>query len=128
MAPERRTTMTYRWNTRLRIEPDALKILIEDVQGDALKARLPLSPHHPRALLTLLEGVALWSGETLHAALSVGGPRARSSVKAIFGGAIGPMESALVHFDSVHPPERSRSRRMAGVGDFRQLYFLRGGR
>ena len=74
--------MTYRWNTRLQVEPDALKILIEDHQGDALKARLPICPHHPRALLTLLEGVALWSGENLHAALSVGGPRVRSSVEA----------------------------------------------
>ena len=120
--------MTYRWNTRLQVEPDALKILIEDHQGDALKARLPICPHHPRALLTLLEGVALWSGENLHAAISVGGPRVRSSVEALFGGALGPMESALVQFDFVDPPERRRRRRIAGVGDFRQLYFPRGGR
>lgn len=121
--------MTHRWNARLQLEPQALKILIEDDQGDALKARLPPRPNHPRALLTLLEGMALWSGERLHAALSVDGLQDRSSAAVLFGDDLMPLESALVQFDLVDRPERRRQRRLIGVGDFRQLYLLgRGGR
>ena len=52
------------WPTTLRIGGKELKLLVTSPEGDdLLKARLPIRPPHPRALLTLLEGVALWSGE-----------------------------------------------------------------
>ena len=52
------------WPTMLRIGGKELKLLVTSPEGDdLLKARLPVRPPHPRALLTLLEGVALWSGE-----------------------------------------------------------------
>jgi hypothetical protein len=52
------------WPTTLRIGDENLKLLVTSPEGDdLLKARLPHRPPHPRALLTLLEGVALWSGE-----------------------------------------------------------------
>ena len=53
------------WPTMLRIGEE-LKLLVTSPEGDdLLKARLPVRPPHPRALLTLLEGMALWSGEPL---------------------------------------------------------------
>jgi hypothetical protein len=61
------------WPTTLRIGDAELKLLVTSPQGDDLiKARLPRVPRHPRALLTLLEGVALWSGEPLYAVISAG--------------------------------------------------------
>jgi hypothetical protein len=48
------------WPTMLRIGGKELKLLVTSPEGDdLLKARLPVRPPHPRALLTLLEGVAL---------------------------------------------------------------------
>jgi len=53
------------WSTTLRIGAD-MKLLVTSPEGDDLvKARLPLRPPHPRALLTMLEGIALFSGEPL---------------------------------------------------------------
>ena len=120
--------MTYRWNTRLHLDATALKLLIDDDHGDTLKARLPPRPHHPRALLTLLEGLALWSGQPLHAAISAATLHPPSSAAALFGDDLAPLDSALVRFDFVDPPERRRRRRISGVGDFRQLYLLGGTR
>ena len=59
------------WPTTLRIGCNELKLLVTSPQGDdLLKARLPVQTSHPRALLTLLEGVALWCGEPLNAVIS----------------------------------------------------------
>ena len=64
------------WPTMLRIGGKELKLLVTSPQGDdLLKARLPVRPPHPRALLTLLEGVALWSGEPVLAVISAGAHR-----------------------------------------------------
>jgi hypothetical protein len=64
------------WPTTLRIGSKELKLLVTSPQGDdVLKARLPVRPRHPRALLTLLEGVALWSGEPVLAVISAGAHR-----------------------------------------------------
>ncbi len=41
-----------------------------------LKARLPHSPKHPRAVETLCEAIALWCGRNVCAALVVDGPDA----------------------------------------------------
>ena len=64
------------WPTTLRIGGKELKLLVTSPDGDdLLKARLPVRPPHPRALLTLLEGVALWSGEPVLAVISAGAHR-----------------------------------------------------
>ena len=61
------------WPTTLRITREEVKVLVTSREGDdLLKARLPIRSHHPRALCTLLEGVALWSGEPVYAVISVG--------------------------------------------------------
>lgn len=44
-------------------------LAIGQAQDPLLKARLSLSPSHPRALPTLLEALALWQGEKVYGAL-----------------------------------------------------------
>lgn len=107
------------WPTTLRIGEADLKLLVTSPLGDDLiKARLPLRPPHPRALLTLLEGVALWSGEPLDAVISVGSRRDAWVDSQPWGDGLWPGESPLVRFDfalsTPHTP-----RRLRGVGDFR---------
>ena len=42
-------------------------------QATVLKARLAATAHHPRAVPTLLEALALWEGTSVRAAVVVGG-------------------------------------------------------
>lgn len=109
------------WPTTLRIAQRELKLLVVSPDGDDLiKARLPTQPPHPRALLTLLEGVALWSGEPLLAAISAGEHRDAWLGSEQWCEDLWPAESALVHFDFAMPPPRAR-RPLRGVGDFRDV-------
>lgn len=109
------------WPTRLRIGDKELKLLVTSPQGDELlKARLPLRPPHPRALLTLLEGVALWSGEPVLAVISAGAHRDDWLDSDEWGDELWPFESPLVQFDFATPPCRAR-RTLNGVGDFRDV-------
>lgn len=113
------------WPTTLRIDGEQLKLLVTSPQGDDLiKARLPRRPPHPRALLTLLEGVALWSGEPLYAVISAGIHRDDCLGGEAWGDELWPTESQLVHFDFAIPPARRR-RTLGGVGDFRDVRQLR---
>ena len=110
----------HRWDARLRLDREGARLLVTDSLGhDRLKARLPLRPEHPRALLTLLEGVALYSGERIVAALSADDAAARSFASGVRGDEFMPIDSALVRWTFV---ELSRSgRRLRGLGDFRDL-------
>lgn len=109
------------WPTTLRIGRQEVKLLVTSPTGDdLLKARLPLRSRHPRALLTLLEGVALWSGEPLYAVISAGKYREDWLGYEQWGEELWPDESALVHFDFAVPQPRRR-RTLAGVGDFRDV-------
>src|SRR5207244_13092241 len=55
----------------VRPGPGLTRVLVQDGPIPILKARLPEAPQHPRALETLAEGVALWYGRPLYAALGV---------------------------------------------------------
>jgi len=108
------------WSTTLRLGKD-LKLLVTSPEGDDLiKARLPIRPPHPRALLTLLEGIALFSGEPLYAVISAGEDRDAWLGSEQWCEDLWPAESSLVHFDFALPPPRAR-RRLRGVGDFRDV-------
>jgi hypothetical protein len=107
------------WPTTLRIGDPELKLLVTSPEGDdLLKARLPRQTRHPRALLTLLEGVALWSGEPLYAVISAGPHRDDWLGSETWGDDLWPAESALVHFDFALPRAH---RPLRGVGDFRAV-------
>lgn len=106
------------WKPVLRVTPRHVMLLVSDETGDVLKARLPLSPRHPRALLTLLEGLSLWSGEVLSVVVSV----AESSDwvgSGLFGDELFPAESPLVQFRVGR--RGCREQRLRGVADFRPL-------
>lgn len=106
--------------TRIQLSADGIKILITSTEGrDVLKAWFPDAPLHPRALLTLLEGVALWSKVPLYAAFIVEPSCPPSFEEALFRGELSPELSPLVRYDFVLP----RRTRIQGVGDFKELRF-----
>ena len=109
------------WPTTIRLDQD-LRLLVTDPQGqDQIKARLPLRPKHPRALLTLLEGVALYSGEPLYVVISAGNRPDDWLGCETWGDDLWPAESPLVQFDFLTPRPSGPARALRGVGDFRAV-------
>ncbi len=108
------------WPTTLRIGRD-LKLLVSSPEGvDLLKARLPLCPPpHPRALLTLLEGVALFSGEPVCAVISVRRQYDHWLGSERWAEQLWPTESPLVEFDFA--VRSSHEQRPRGVDAFRAV-------
>lgn len=100
------------------------QILVTQDGDDILRAVLPLRPAHPRALATLLEGLALWTARPVDAVLLAGAHSATSPVDILFAGALMPPEHLHVRF-AVR--SRRRPRRLRGPGDFRALYARHGG-
>jgi hypothetical protein len=111
------------WKGSVRATSREVRVLVVDQeQGDLLKARLPLGAQHPRALLTLLEGLALWRGQPLRVALSAtsaGDGRPCWSGSGLFGDELWPGESPLVRYEV--GARASRPGRLVGLGDFRSL-------
>ncbi len=70
---------------------------------DLLKARLPASPCHPRALLTLCEGLALWHGIRLCIAVSADADAQRGFERIFYGDGLIDPRSPLVTLE-VRPP------------------------
>jgi len=105
----------------LRVTRDEVQLLItHPEQGDVLKTRLDPRPCHPRALLTLLEGLSLWAGHPLCVALRVDASCQPWPASTLFGDELWPAESPLVRFEVEQPVPR-RARRLSGLGDFRAL-------
>ena len=99
------------WKTTLRVRPEAVKLLVQTEEGDdILKAQLPGYPDHPRALLSLLEGLALWCGTPLCVAISAAAPFDHSLGLGRFADIDEgwPAASALVRYEFVAPAPRSR--------------------
>ena len=117
------------WQTKVEMTVEAVKLLVTKGADDVLKARLPGPCGHPRALLTLLEGLALWCGKPLTAVIAVdvssthlpGLGRCEE-----FEGGLWPEESALVHFLFAEPA--GRGRHISGLGSFIRLRRLTGRR
>lgn len=90
-----------------------------------LKAHLATSPAHPRAVPALLEAIALWQGQVVHAAL-VADDRATGYDTSLYRDAFavangGPLYQ-LAFVDGSRP--RKRRDRLEGLGDFRDLRQL----
>ena len=107
----------------VRPGPHQTRILATEEGDDCLKAVLPTRPNHPRALSTLMEGLALWHGRPLHVVL-VDDPSRPSLVDGLGGGFMGPRDLSNVRFEIRQPTRRTRIR---GPGDFRTLYLFHGG-
>ena len=108
----------------MRIREPDLQLLVLDGAGDLLKAKLPLRSEHPRALMMLLEALALWQGAKLDAVQYVDA-KAPDYIDWAFPNAdLHGHRSPLVDFSTcVHGYAKDRIR---GVGDFRQLRLLGG--
>jgi hypothetical protein len=109
--------MLREWKPVLRIVSREAMLIVQSETGDVLKARLPLNPGHPRALLTLLEGLALWSGAPLSVAISADAHSMDWLGSGLFGDELFPAESQLVRFSVVQ--RGCRVRHLRGLGDFR---------
>lgn len=113
------------WKTIVQPSSHGVRLLMSDpLHDEILKARLPAYPHHPRALLSLLEALSLWVGQPLTTAISAEHLGQRRCVEALFGDGLLPHDSALVRFETLPPTRRRRT--LPGVGDFRQLRLLLG--
>ena len=104
------------WQCTLHVAQQKATLLVTDAAHDLLKARLDPHPRHPRALLTVLEGLSLWQGRPLRVALYVAANCPAGGESTLLGNELWPTESQLVQFDIVHPV---RPKRIDGVGDFR---------
>jgi hypothetical protein len=112
----------------VRPGPEVTRVLVQEASLALLKARLPDAPHHPRALETLAEGVALWCGRPLYVALGVAAedalcvsPHWHATVDVL-------TRTPLVTIEPVigrpRPPWRAAGR--SGLGDFQEVRHLRG--
>jgi hypothetical protein len=107
------------WKVLLELTPTAVRLLVSGQRGDIVKAQLPAQPDHCRALMFMLEGLALWCGSPLCVVVSAEHPVDHSFGMGPFGDGW-PEDSALVcfQFAGASTPD---SLRIAGVGDFRVL-------
>lgn len=87
-----------------------------------LKARLAPEPHHPRALTTLLEAVALWQGRHVRAALAAD-EKVAGSDSTLFREIVPDDGGALFTLEWVPAGPRAlhRHRDIRGFGDFADL-------
>lgn len=108
------------WTCKLAVTRNEVQLLVRSSEGgDVLKARLqPPQPRQPPALLTILEGVALWSGSPPCAAVSADESAQRGCALGLFGDEAWQAESPLVRFE---PAGRGSRRVLRGMGDFRIL-------
>jgi len=87
----------------------SLSIRSGQLQHQIVRARFTGYPDHPRALLSVLEGLALWSGAVLDVAISADAPISDSLGLGAFGGEQWPTESALVRFEWVSAEDQVRA-------------------
>jgi hypothetical protein len=107
-------------------EHDKTRVLMASEHQDLLKAVLPPAQMaHPRAAITLLEGLSLWHQQRLSVVLLVDESDRTSGALSLCD-ALGFGERTL-HYDvGVACRERRRARRrIEGVGNFRDLRQLR---
>jgi hypothetical protein len=102
------------WTARLRVQGNDLRLRVSG-RGSRLilSGRFTGYPDHPRALLTVLEGLALWRGAPLSVVIAAATPVSHSLGLGAFGGERWPTASALVHFEW----QSEAARRRAGVPD-----------
>lgn len=85
-----------------------------------LRARLPVAPQHPRALITLLESLSLWYGTPLHAVVDADAQDIRRDPEkwaVLLGDA--PELAVRVHYVGVPASRRKgRDRFLSEMGDF----------
>lgn len=106
--------------------PVARVIATNGFDETLLKARLLPTPRHPRALATLLEALALWQGEKVHAALAVGDDEPWCDMGNYHVGFPDFGDRTPLYSLEVVSRVRRRRRRdeLTGMGDFRDVRQL----
>jgi hypothetical protein len=99
------------WHATVEVLPETIWVWVSEATGrDVLRACLSRRPGHPRALLTMLEGLALWNGAPLSVVIGVDQPVCDSLGLGLYGAEeTWPEESALVSFcfrQPSRPPRR----------------------
>lgn len=106
------------------LSPEATQVrLLARADGqDLMKALLgPAANAHPRAASTLLEGLALWQQRPLGVVVCVDG-RSDGHALGLYD-ALG-LGRRTLHYEVGVAYHQTRRRRLAGVGDFRDLRRL----
>jgi hypothetical protein len=104
------------WQVTVRCTSRETKLVVNEWESELLKARLTSAPAHPRALVTLCEGLALWHGMPLFVAASADADARDCFERVFYGGDLLAPSSPLVVLE-----DRRRS-------ESRRLRLVRGGR
>ena len=94
----------------MSIEPvgsETRLMLTTPAHGTALKARLPPTPSHGRAVITLLESIALWYGTPLRAVVDADASDVRRRPEQ-WAALLGDAPSVAVNVEWVGVPARRR--------------------
>lgn len=110
------------WKVSLRLTRRQTQLLVTDGGDDILKARLTDEPCHPRALVTLAEGLAMWHGAPLSVVACADDDAHEQFERIFYGGEFLPPPSPLVTFEVLH--RSGHRKRLHGLGSFRQLRLL----
>jgi hypothetical protein len=113
--------------TEVRVATGPDHLMMVGLGQDAeilLKARLPRSPAHHRAAITLFEGLALWSGRKLPVAVGVAASSGPWIDDLLPGGSSWTSPLVAIHLVD-QDRRRPRPRRLDGLGDFRAALQLR---
>lgn len=107
-------------------QPQGTRLLAQAGPGETLvKAQLAPRPASPRALAALLEGLALWQGAPIRAALCVERDAGTCVTSSFLDSVVDYGKAPLFEIEVVSAGRRRRRRdRLDGMGDFRDLRQL----
>ena len=96
------------WSARLRPRPTTIELRVFQPGRELLRASLPHPPRHPRALVTVLEGLALWQGGVLRVAACVDSTSEHFGLSSLGlqGPSLDDPGSPLLHAYEVSPAKR----------------------
>jgi hypothetical protein len=109
----------------VRPRADVTRVLVQDGPNAVLKARLLEAPHHPRAVETLAEGLALWYARPIYVALGVAAEDALCVSPGWHSIVEGVVRTPLVSMDLVIGRPRPPRGDLDGLGDFDDVRQLR---
>lgn len=104
------------WSVRLRPHPTTIELRVDLPGKKLLRASLPHPPRHPRALATVLEGLALWQAGALHVAVCVNNTSECFGLLGLglWGPTLDDPGSPLIHVREVGPATCSHPRPAKG--------------
>ena len=106
-------------------KPDETRVLVTaGPQETLLKARLSAAPHHPRAVLTLFEALAMWEGTQARAVVVVDDRDGSSATRLKLDSMADFFGEPLYQLQFVNGHKRHHRDRLDGFGPFHDLRQL----